>query len=51
MVLTFSWGFLSIHTLPVHPLAAFPALLPVNDAKHLEKSAWGLSFHRQLSGS
>lgn len=44
-----SWGFLSIHTEPIHPLAAPPALFPVSDATHLEKSAWRLSFHRQLS--
>lgn len=48
-MLTYSWGFLSIHIEPIHALAAPPALFPINDAKCLEKSAWGLSFHRQLS--
>lgn len=47
-MLTYSWGFLSIHREPIQALAASPALFPVNDAKCLEKSAWGPYFHVQL---
>lgn len=45
-MLTCSWGFLSIHTEPIHALTTPPALFPANDAKWLQKPAWALSFHR-----
>lgn len=48
IVLTYSWGFLSIHREPIQALVASPALFLVNDAKCLEKSAWEPSFHVQL---